>query len=197
MITMNDALRLIEERRGDAVVVPVATGSRGWSEVSRNESLDLPASGAMGKGSSLALGLCVARPDRKVIVIDGDGGLLMNLGSLVTVGGKAPANLYHFVLENGVYAVTGGQPVPNPGGFSFVGLAQAAGYAAAYEFDDLEEFATNIDEVMASRGPVLVSLATVPEVQNVPVWQRRRRRFRRIPEAIKDIVRALNEQETI
>ena len=191
MITMNDALRLIEERREDAIVVSVATGSRGWSEVSRNKSLDLPASGAMGKASSVALGLCLARPDRKVIVIDGDGGLLMNLGTLVTVSGQAPENLYHFVLDNLVYAVTGGQPVPNPGGFNFVGLARAAGYAAAYEFDDLEEFATSIDEVMESKGPVLVSLATVPEIENVPVWLRRRR-FRRTPEAIKDLVQALN-----
>ena len=192
MISMNDALRLIEERRGDALVVTAATGSRGWGEVSHNESLDLPASGAMGKASSMALGLCLARPDKKVIVIDGDGGLVMNLGSLVTIGGKAPENLYHFVLDNGVYAVTGGQPLPNQGGFSFAGLAQAAGYAATFEFDDLEEFATNVDQVMESKGPVLISLATVPEIQNVPIWERRRR-FRRTPEAINDVVQALSQ----
>lgn len=190
MITMTDALRLLEERRGDAVVLPTMTAGRGWREVSRDESLDLPISGAMGKASSVALGICLARPERKVIVVDGDGSLLMNLGALVTIGGKAPANLYHFVLDNGVYAVTGGQPVPNAGGYSFAAMAEACGYASAYQFDDLEEFASSIDSILGSRGPVLVSLKTVPEVENTPIWARPRR-ARRTPEAMKDVMEAL------
>ena len=93
MMSMNDALRLIEERRDDAVVVPTMTASRGWQEVSHSESLDLPVGGAMGKASSMALGLCLARPDKKFIVVDGDGSPLMNFGSLVTIGGASPENL--------------------------------------------------------------------------------------------------------
>ena len=191
MIAMDDALRLIEERRGDAVVLPTMVGGRGWQKVTQNESLDLPVSGAMGKASSVALGLCLAQPDRKVIVIDGDGSLLMNLGTLVTVGGQAPENLCHVVLDNGVYAVTGGQPVPNAENVSFAGLAKAAGYAATFEFDDLEELATGVDEVMSSAGPVLLSIKVVPELENTPIRQRVRA-VRRTPEAIKDLARALN-----
>lgn len=191
MIAMDDALRLIEERRGDAVVLPTMVGGRGWQKLTGDESLNLPVSGAMGKASSVALGLCLARPDRKVIVIDGDGSLLMNLGTLVTVGGQAPENLCHVVLDNGVYAVTGGQPVPNAENFSFAGLAKAAGYAATFEFDDLEELATGVDEVMSSVGPVFVSIKTVPEIENTPIRQRVRT-ARRTPEAIKDLARALN-----
>ena len=116
MISMNDALRLIEGCCGDAVVFPTSAGNRGWSEVTQDQSLDVP-TGVMNKASSIALGLCLARPDRKVIVLD--GGLLMNLGSLVTIGGQAPENLYHFVLDNGMYATTGGQPVPNAEGYDF------------------------------------------------------------------------------
>lgn len=192
MITMKDALILVEERRQDAIVLPTMMGGRAWQAVTHNQELDLPVGGAMGKASSVALGLCLARPDKKVVVIDGDGSLLMNLGALVTVGGQAPENLYHFVLDNGMYAVTGGQPVPNAGGFSFAGLAQAAGYASAFEFDDLEEFATSVDEVMSSRGPVLVSLKTEPEVENTPIWERPR--TRRTPEAIKELMRALSRR---
>ena len=191
MIAMDDALRLIEERRGDAVVLPTMVGGRGLQRLTGNESLDLPVSGAMGKASSVALGLCLARPDRKVIVIDGDGSLLMNLGTLVTVGGQAPENLCHVVLDNGVYAVTGGQPVPNAENISFAGLAKAAGYAATFEFDDLEELATGVDEVMSSAGPVFVSIKTAPEIENTPIRQRVRT-ARRTPEAIKDLARALN-----
>ena len=132
----------------------------GLPAVSIGNPLDLPIAGPMGKASSLALGVCLARPDKRVIVLDGDGSLLMNLGSLVTVAGKAPRNLYHFVFDNGVYAITGGQPTPNAGRFSFAELARAAGYAATYEFDDLEELATGIDEIMGSDGPVLLSIRT-------------------------------------
>ena len=191
MITMNDALRLIEKRRDDAVVVPTMTGNRGWHDVSGDESLDLPVGGAMGKASSVALGICLARPDKKVVVVDGDGSLLMNLGSLVTIGGQAPANLVHVVMDNGVYAVTGGQPVPNANGFSFAGLAEAAGYARSFAFDDLEEFAMQIDEVMGAKGPVMVAIKTEPEIQNTPIRERPRGATRRTPEAIKDLVQAL------
>ena len=175
MIRMNDALKLIADRRDDAVVITAMTGSRGWRQVSgEDQPLDVPLRGAMSKAPSIALGVCMAQPDRKVIVIDGDGSLLMNLGALVTAAGKAPQNLYHFVLENGVYAVTGGQPVPNALQFSFAGMARSAGYRSAYEFDDLEDFATRVDEIMSAPGPVLVCLRTEPEVENTPIHLRPR-----------------------
>ena len=164
MIRMHDALRLIERRREDAIVLATMTGEPGWREVSQRKALDLPDPEPMGKASSVGLGVSLARPDKKVIVIDGDGSLIMNLGTLVTIADQAPKNLYHVVLDNGVYAITGGQPVPNADGFSFAGLAAAAGYAAAFEFDDLEEFTTRVDDVMSTPGPVMVSLKTEPEI---------------------------------
>ena len=164
MIKMHDALRLIEARREGGIVLAAMTAEWGWQDVSRLKALDLPDPQPMGKASSVGLGLSLARPDKKVIVIDGDGSLLMNLGTLVTIADQAPGNLYHVVLDNGVYAITGGQPVPNADGYSFAGLAESAGYAAAFEFDDLEEFTTRVDEVMSTPGPVMVSIKTEPEI---------------------------------
>ena len=187
-----EALRLVEERRDDAVAITTMMGSRAWRQVSRRESLDLAVGGTMGKASSVALGICLARPDKRVIMVDGDGSLLMNLGTLVTVGGQAPENLYHFVVDNGVYAVTGGQPVPNAGGFSPAGLAQGAGYAAAFEFDDLEEFATSIDEVMSTKGPVLVSFRADPELELPSVYQQPGGMVRSIAEAARGLMQALS-----
>ena len=69
-----------------------------------------------------------ASPDRRVIVLDGDGSLLMNLGSLVTIAAAAPKNLVHFVCDNGSYEANGGHPIPNPK-VDFAGLARSAGYA--------------------------------------------------------------------
>ena len=91
------------------------TPNRYWESVSSNKDLDLPIFGAMGKASSVALGLALARPDKRIVVLDGDGGLLMNLGSLVTIADQEPDNLVHFVFEDGMYFTTGGQPVPGAG----------------------------------------------------------------------------------
>jgi phosphonopyruvate decarboxylase len=190
MIDMNDALALIEKRREDSIVVPTMTAGRGWGAISQDESLDLPVSGAMGKASSIALGLCLAQPDRKVVLFDGDGSLVMNLGSMVTISGQAPTNLYHFVLENDVYAITGGQPIPNAGKFSFDGLAAASGYASTFEFDDFEEFATRIDEVFDATGPVFITLKTRPEIMDGPVDSRTS--ARRTPQAARELHDTLN-----
>ena len=172
-----DAVRIVDEHRGDAVIITTMGAGNlrfGLPSVTRREELDFPMMGCMGKASSIGLGLALARPERKVLVLDGDGSLLMNLGSLVTIGNKAPENLYHFVFENGVYAVTGGQPVPGEGKTSFQGMAREAGYAGAYEFDDTEDLATNIDSVLRQKGPVLIGLKIVPEIENTPVQFRQR-----------------------
>jgi sulfopyruvate decarboxylase subunit beta len=171
MIDQRDFMEIITRVRGEAIVVSTMTAIGAWQKASNRPERDMPLTGGMGKASSLALGIALARPDIKVIVLDGDGSLLMNLGSLVTVAGKAPSNFYHFVLENGVYAITGGQPIPGAHKISFSGLANAAGYANSYEFDDLEEFASNIGEILAEPGPNFICLKTVPELQQGPDGQ--------------------------
>ena len=163
MIEMRDAMRaVLSHRRGD-VVVTSDTSVIAWADVTDDETLDLP-NPAMSKASSLALGVALAQPDRRVIVWDGDGGILMNLGSLVTIADEAPTNLYHIVLDNGMYAMTGGQPVPKAGELSYAELAKAAGYARTYAFDNLEDWITNIGEILNQRGPVIIVMKTVPEI---------------------------------
>ena len=158
-----DAFQVIESLQRDSVVVVCQEGRLPWESLDPNLDLYIPFVGSMGKGSSLALGVALARPDRRVIVLDGDGSLLMNLGSLVTVANKAPKNFCHMVVENGIYAGTGGQPVPNSGKTSFAGLAKAAGYANTYEFNDLEEFSLRAEEAIYAEGPAFVSLKVEPE----------------------------------
>ena len=119
--------------------------------------------GCMGSASAIGLGIALARPERAVLVVDGDGSLLMQLGSLVTIVGAAPANLYHVVLENGVYETSGSQPLPGEGRFDLVGMARAAGYAHVAHFDHADRFAADLPVLMERRGPVFVSLRTDPE----------------------------------
>ena len=158
MISSLDAARAISDVREDALVVSTMTPNRYWDSVSKNRQLDLPIFGAMGKASSVGLGLALAQPDKKVLILDGDGGLLMNLGVLVTTAGKEPENLVHFVFEDGVYFTTGSQPIPGAGTFNLAGMAREAGFKATYEFDNLEDLVTQLPEVMSATGPVFVSL---------------------------------------
>ena len=165
MFSQVDMMRIVERYRGDAIVILVFRASKGWKEVTSRPELDIPVGGAMGKASSFALGLALARPDKKVILFDGDGSLEMNLGTLITVAEKQPKNLVHFVVQNGIYASTGGQPIVGQDVVSFAEMARVAGYAAAYEFDNLEEFENNAQEMLAEDGPVLIGVRTIPEIR--------------------------------
>ncbi|MCH8744281.1 MAG: thiamine pyrophosphate-binding protein [Chloroflexi bacterium] len=171
------------------MIVPTMNANNvhfGLPTVSTDEKMDLPLSGAMGKASSLGLGLALAQPDKKVFVLDGDGSLLMNLGALVTMANKAPTNLLHFLFNNGVYAVTGGQPIPGAEQTDWGGMARAAGYASVFSFDNLEDLTTGMDEVLKAQGPVFVHLQVEPQVENTPV-QFRQRQKRTVKQAFEEL----------
>ena len=174
MIQSEDVFRVFQEYRGDAIVIPTGTSGRHWREFSTNESRDLNLGGAMGQTTSAALGLALGLPDEKVVLFDSEGALLMNLGILATIAGKKPNNFCHILLDNECYATTGGQPVPNAEEINYAGVAKEAGYSSAYSFDDLEEFATNVEQIMKDTGPVFVSIKVVPEVENEPIGMRQR-----------------------
>ncbi len=189
MIEPAEMMRVIEKMRGDAVVVPAMRANVAWTGVSNNVKRDIPISGAMSKASSFALGFSLAQPQTKVIVYDGDGSLVMNLGSLVTIGNRGPKNLYHFVMDNGVYATTGGQDVPGAGTTDYAEMARSAGYAHTYMFDDLEDFVTQAEEVLNREGPVFVCIKAVPNIRRPE--ERAASRFtppRRTPEAMVDLM---------
>jgi phosphonopyruvate decarboxylase len=82
----------------------------------------------------------------------------MNLGTLVTIADRKPANLYHFVFDNGVYGGTGGQPVAGAEITKYADMAKDAGYAAAFDFDNIEDFASSLKKIMETKGPVLIAL---------------------------------------
>jgi thiamine pyrophosphate-dependent acetolactate synthase large subunit-like protein len=193
MINNTDAVKLLDRKRRGAVIVPTKNAGNarfGLPSVSTNEKFDLPLSGAMGKASSLGLGMALAQPGRKIMVLDGDGSLLMNLGSLVTIANKAPKNMYHFVFDNGAYCVTGGQPVPGADKADWEGLAKAAGFAATFSFDNIEDLTTGIDQVLSTEGPVFVHLKVAPEIENTPVQFRQRAR-RTVQQAFKEVAAAV------
>ncbi|NQW21478.1 MAG: thiamine pyrophosphate-binding protein [Chloroflexi bacterium] len=170
MITYADACRIINDSRGDAVAVTTMTQTKYWNQVSQEPDLDIGIANAMSKASSVALGLALGKPDRSVLCLDSDGSLLMNFGSLATIAGMAPKNLYHIVFNNGIYAITGGQPVPAPG-VQYAKAAEACGYASTYRFDDTESLDSTLPRILASHGPVLIEIIVKGEPQSEGVDQ--------------------------
>ncbi len=164
MMGRKECLRRLAELRGDAIVIAAYSSAFAWRETDPSP-LNFVSLGAMGQGSSHALGIALGLPDQKIIVLDGDGSLLMNLGSLVTIANAAPRNLVHFVVENGCYEANGSHPIPGQGKVSFAGLARAAGYAAVWEFDGLNRFAAELPEVLAAPGPVFATLKVTADDQ--------------------------------
>ena len=104
----------------------------------------------MGQGSSHALGLALGRPDKKVVVFDGDGSLLMNLGSLVTIANQAPKNYIHCLCENGCYETNGSVLTPQLRQIRFAELAKTAGYKKTYEIADSRSGSSELPEILKS-----------------------------------------------
>jgi phosphonopyruvate decarboxylase len=172
MIDNADAVKLLDSKRDGAIFVATMNANNvhfGLPTVTSNEKLDFPVSGAMSKAGDVALGLALAQPDRKILCLDGDGSLLMNLGAMVTISNKAPKNLVHVLFNNNVYAVTGGQPIPGSEQVDWEDMAKSAGYAKVLSFDNLEDMANGIDEALSAVGPVFVHLLVKPEIENTPV----------------------------
>jgi thiamine pyrophosphate-dependent acetolactate synthase large subunit-like protein len=156
MMKREDCFRALARHISDQVVVATYSSAVEWNELNPRV-LNYFSMGAMGLASSHGLGLALARPDKRIVVLDGDGSLLMNLGSLVSSGAVQPRNLVHFVCNNGCYEANGSHPIPNPK-VDFTGLSRSAGYAKCYDFAELPSFEQQIAHVLGEDGPVFATL---------------------------------------
>jgi thiamine pyrophosphate-dependent acetolactate synthase large subunit-like protein len=112
--------------------------------------------GSMGLASSIGLGLAMAQPERRVIVLDGDGSLLMNLGSLATIGWVRPKNLVVIVWDNGVYGTTGGQDTATAHGADLEAAARALGMVATATVRTPAELERAMARTRADAGPWVI-----------------------------------------
>ena len=191
MMHTAELLQVFAEQRGDAIVVP-GRGGRHWVKLSTRETLDVPLGDpAMGGHAGFALGLALAQPERRVVLFDSEGDILMSLGMLATIAEQAPPNFYHFLLDNECYATTGGQPVPNAKVVAYDVLARGAGYPRAFAFTEIGDFERALPEIMGQPGPVFVACKVVPEIENEPIGRRRRWQTRTRDEVVVDLRSAL------
>jgi phosphonopyruvate decarboxylase len=155
-LSRQQALRRVAERcaEEDSVVIGTTgyTGRELFAVADRPNHLYMV--GSMGCASSFGLGLSLALPERRIVVLDGDGAALMRMGNLATVGAYGKDNFRHLLLDNAAHESTGGQATVSRA-ISFAGVARACGYAAAAEglgADDLDRF------LALDRGPALLQL---------------------------------------
>lgn len=138
----------------------------GWYRNGGGEERHINGVGCMGMAGPLGLGVAIAQPDRKVMVLDGDGSLTMQLGQLASVSGVQAENFYHLVFVNRVYETSGRQPIPGADRIDFAAMAKAAGYRVAESFDDIGVLRERLPSLLNEPGPVMVAFEV--EVEQAP-----------------------------
>jgi thiamine pyrophosphate-dependent acetolactate synthase large subunit-like protein len=170
---LRGAMEILRAHRATGDVMITSMGSaREWIAMNREplnplDFIFVPSS--MGQAPSLALGIALAQPSRRVFVCNGDGSMLMNLGALATISAEAPKNLVLIVLDNGVYEVTGAQPTPGSAlgrpdkrGVDFAEIARACGWPSVFRYRDLEDWRDEAADSINSPGPVFIALEVAP-----------------------------------
>jgi len=157
------ALAAVHATRGPRdIVITTMTPARDWMLLPQHP-LDLVlVPSAMGSAPSMGLGLALAQPNRRVIVCNGDGSMLMNLGSLVSIANARATNLAVIVFVNGTYEVTGSQPVPGAGVVDYAALARAAGFESVHAYASIDGWRSDVRRVLATTGPTFVALGVEP-----------------------------------
>lgn len=153
--------------RGDLLVV-AGLGASAWDTAAAGDHpLTFPLWGAMGGALPMGLGLALARPDRRVLVITGDGEMLMGLGSIATVGAAGPGNLGVAVLDNESYGETGMQATHTAFGVDLAAMAAAAGWPVSGTVRDEEAMASALTSLRGGAGPVFHAFKV--RAENVPL----------------------------
>ena len=151
------------EDRGDLLVV-AGLGSPAYDLMAAGDAAaNFYLWGGMGSACTVALGLALARPERRVLALTGDGEMLMGLGALATVGRAAPRNLSVVVLDNARYGETGMQESHTASGAKLHAIAKACGFAAAREVRTLTALAALRREIGRGKGPLFATVAIAPD----------------------------------
>jgi thiamine pyrophosphate-dependent acetolactate synthase large subunit-like protein len=158
-----DVVGALLAQRGDALVV-AGLGSTAWDCTAAGDSpLTFPLWGAMGTAAMVGLGLAIAQPARRVLVITGDGEMLMGLGSLATIGVQAPRNLAIAVIDNERYGETGMQATHTAHGVDLAAVAIGCRFASACIVREAKELDAARASLLSGEGPTLVQFKVIAE----------------------------------
>ena len=158
-----EVVRTLLADRGELLVV-TGLGSATWDAAAAGDhDLTFPMWGAMGNAAMVGLGLALARPDRRVMVLTGDGEMLMGIGSLATVAVQAPANLSIVVIVNEHFGETGMQKTHTAHGMDMAAVARGCGIANARLVRSAAELPALVKDVHTAQGPLFAQVKVVAE----------------------------------
>ena len=158
-----DVVQALLADRG-ALLVVAGLGSTAWDcTAAGDDPLTFPMWGAMGSAAMTGLGLALAQPARRVLVLTGDGEMLMGLGSLATIGVQKPANLSVVVIDNERYGETGMQATHTAHGVDLAAMARAAGFASGVLVRDMAGVAALRQGVHKAAGPHFAQIKVAAE----------------------------------
>ena len=172
MISSMEATKAVNFHRNDALVVSTSSALRDWSQVSERRDLDVDLSDCVDRAPAVGLGLALAQPEGKVLVLDCDATLRTNLGGLATIGESNPENLVHFVFDDVSNSSTSGLPIKELDNLDLSQMALSSGYAKSYEFNKLEELLIGLEDVMRQKGPIFVRVNIFREGEPNPYPER-------------------------
>ncbi len=166
---LGECLQVLAAVRREQVVVSTMSPAREWMNLGTHPLDFIYAPSSMGQAPAVGLGIALAQPERQIIVCNGDGCMLMNLGSLVTITAEAPGNFVLAVFDNSVYEVTGMQQTAGSAaararddGIDFCGVARACGFRSVFSFEELGDWQAGVQDVLAAAGPTFVLLKVEP-----------------------------------
>ena len=174
------ATKLLAERLTDEVVVTGLGQATLDMQKHADRELNCYTFGSMGMCSSIAFGIALARPDVRVLSLDGDGSMLMNLGQLATMANQAPPNLSIIVWDNEVHQTTGGQPTATAFKTSLAQIALGAGFEKVFEPRNEEELTALFDRIVSGEpGPYFLDVrvdkgAAEGQIDRDPIWYKMR-----------------------
>lgn len=185
-VRRGDMLRAVQAATTENDVLVATTGYTGRELYATGDRLNqFYMVGSMGCAVSVGLGLAVARPERRVVVLDGDGAALMRLGALATVGYERPGNLLHVLLDNGLHESTGGQATVSRS-IDFGGLAAACGYTRIERISQPAELAAILGqpstELTFVHAPILPGVPELPRPSITPAAVATRLRAHLLPD---------------
>ncbi len=172
MIPSLEAAKAINFHRKEALVVSTSSALRDWNQVSERRELDVDLTDCMDRAPGVGLGLSLAQPDRKVLVLDCDATLRTDLAVFATIGESKPENLVHFVFEDIASLSTDGLPVKGLDNVDFQTMARGAGYANTCRFNDIEELLLGLESVIEQPGPTLVMVEVTRDQEQAPFPER-------------------------
>lgn len=200
-MTATEACQVISSAREESIVVSTMGAMNALDALSPHP-LTVACVPLMGGAASLGLGIALAQPNRRIIILDGDASLLMELGGLVSVAQAAPRNYFHFLFNNNVqFSGLGNLPTPAHTKTDFLGLAKASGYAATYAFETKQSLLSGLKSIFTGDAPAFIELKVASEEPKLgpqfPAIEMTDARFTRMGDELRRIRSSLGIQQEV